>query len=417
MEMRLGKSKVIIERLRNAMGRVLVIAPLSTLRTWEGELESEGITDVAVVVGTPRERWDIIHTGKRWNLINYEGLKTCPAALETQWGAVVVDESSRLRNPKTTISKTIIKAFGNTPIKAVLSGLPAPETPMDYFQQFKFLYGKFLGFNNYWSFRNVACFNAYKWKWILKHQFKDKIRKHIQTSSFILSRKDAGMGNKKIYETRTIKIESEQKRLMQRAEKEFILGTEPNEVMTKFVPVVWIWLAQMSGGFLDGELKYSGKIKELVSLLEGELKNEQVVVWFRFNQELELSSKVLLSRGITCSKLWGNVSESERWSSIKAFNGRKNRILLCQQKVGLYGIDLSAASTGIYYSNGFSAETRAQSEDRIEHPSKKEPLLIIDLVTEDSIDSDILKALKKKNKTSQFYLRREIYDGMRRRIQ
>ncbi len=70
---------------------------------------------------------------------------------------------------------------------------------------------------------------------------------------------------------------------------------------------------------------------------------------------------------------------------------------------GKFGLDLSAASTAIYYSNGFSHEDRAQSEDRIEHLRKREPLLFVDLVTRGSTDRTVLSLLRQKVSAGKFF--------------
>ena len=46
-------------------------------------------------------------------------------------------------------------------------------------------------------------------------------------------------------------------------------------------------------------------------------------------------------------------------------------------------------------------EKRAQSEDRIIHPVKQEPLLYIDLVTEGTIDEIVVDALQDKSISAQ----------------
>jgi SNF2 family DNA or RNA helicase len=70
------------------------------------------------------------------------------------------------------------------------------------------------------------------------------------------------------------------------------------------------------------------------------------------------------------------------------------------------GLDFSAASTAIYYSNSLNPEDRLQSEDRIVHPAKREPLLYIDLLTRGSVDEDIHLALQDKGAESKFFLSR-----------
>ena len=92
----------------------------------------------------------------------------------------------------------------------------------------------------------------------------------------------------------------------------------------------------------------------------------------------------------------GKRPPEERNLWCQKFSKGEFRVLLVQLKCGKFGLDLSAASTAIYYSNGFSHEDRAQSEDRIEHPRKKEPLLFVDLLTKDSSDAKVLRMLKQK---------------------
>ena len=66
-----------------------------------------------------------------------------------------------------------------------------------------------------------------------------------------------------------------------------------------------------------------------------------------------------------------------------------------------YGTDLSRADTMIYYTAPLGLETRLQSEARMTRIKKKESVLIIDLIVEDSIEEDILKGLQMKKSQSE----------------
>ena len=68
---------------------------------------------------------------------------------------------------------------------------------------------------------------------------------------------------------------------------------------------------------------------------------------------------------------------------------------------------LTAASTMIYYSNGYDLEKRQQSEARIDRIGQKFPMTYIDIMAEDTVDERIVKALRKKiNIASQDYGRK-----------
>ena len=57
---------------------------------------------------------------------------------------------------------------------------------------------------------------------------------------------------------------------------------------------------------------------------------------------------------------------------------------------------LTEANTVIYYANDFNLETRIQSEDRCHRIGQKNPVTYIDLITNDTIDETIVKALRNK---------------------
>lgn len=427
LEMRLGKTKIVIERLRgvsNHENGILVIAPLTTLlSSWKSQLKDEGEMSVTALIGTREKRLKRFYKDRKWNLINYEGLSSLPEICQHPWDAVILDESAKLRNPQTKTSKLIVECFQRVPIKIILSGEPAPESPLDYFQQFKFLKGDFMGFQNFWSFRAAAFMKVGNWDWVPRANWKIKIKDYVQKNAIIMTKQDAGIQPRRNFETRLIAMEPKQKKVMKQVEKEFILPLldpkkEEEFLQTKWKPVQWTWLSQIAGGFVQNKFKFKRKANELINLLEGELKQEKVVVWFRFNNEIRGVSKMLRKAGIKHVRLYGAMTPEERLKASDLFKFKAlndTRVILCQQKIGLYGLDLSAASTAIYYSNTYSLEGRKQSEQRIEHALKSEPLLIIDLVTEKSIDHKIVKALHRKHKMSSYYLKREIIDELRKK--
>lgn len=430
MEMRLGKSLVAIrwakKRIENLktiqFTRTLIVAPISVLPEWERELKAEGVSgeDIHYLVGSKKDRLERSNPSELsygWFLVNYEGLRAVPELFSHDWFTVILDESTKVRNPKAQITKLCIKNFENVPNRAILSGLPAPESPMDYFTQFQFLHGGFLGMNNYWAFR-FRYFSQLGYDWFPKNGTTEAIKKTVHSLAFVLTRKQAKIGPKKVYETRYVYMNPKQKKAYKKLEKEFAIDIKGEEIQTKWNPVKLSWMQQISGGFLPQvvdpqskdvvypvELISEEKIKELYSLLTGELKNEKVIVWFRFNSELHAVRKYLNRKGIDCAWIYGDVCLDQRRRATDQFRNESHvRVMLAQIKCGKFGVDWSVASTAIYYSNSYEMEDRAQSEDRIVHPKKSEPTLFIDLVTKDTVDEDVLQTLKDKYVTSRMFM-------------
>lgn len=412
MEMRLGKTMVTIRWVTSYVGyKALIIAPLTVLVSWYDELLLEGIPSahIHMITGSKLNRLNNVRLqGGHWNLMNYEGLLSCSEIADLKWTHVILDESTRIRSPQTQTTNLSCNRFRFVPHKAILSGLPNPESSLDYFCQFKFLYGQFFGEKNFWYFRK-KFYQRFGYDWIPRKGTLAKIKKEVHLLSFVLTRKQAGIGSRKMYEKCVIPMTPIQKVVYKRCEKDFAFEYEGQKFSTKWIPVKLQWLSRIAGGFTpELQLVSEAKVKEVYRLLTEELKNENVVIWFHFNKELFYVKKYLREKGITVTSISGSNEYEERDKRVKKFQAGKCRVICCQVKCGRYGLNLANSSTAIYFSNNYEMEDRKQSEDRIVHPSKKEPLLIIDMIMENTIDETVLKTLKEKNINSRFFMQQLI---------
>lgn len=399
MEMRLGKTLTVIRtaRLWNCE-RALVVAPLTVLGSWADELTRE-LEDWFLLRGAGRLR--ALQSRKRgWYLVNYEQLRSASGQpiVDAPWDLVVLDESARIRNPKAKVTKVCTRGFRNVPHRVILSGLPAPESPLNYVEQFRFLDGQFMGFKNYWSARD-RLFNQWGYDLVPKKGTKERIKRYVHEHAFVLTRKQAGLGNVKVYEKREVETNALQRRLTKQVLDTYTLKHKA----TRHKIVAVQWLAQIASGIVCGRLVSKAKLNELVELLKGELAEERVLVFYRYNAQLYGTHVFLAKHGLNSRVITGGTPVDERDRIRHQFQKGNVRILLLQINCAKYGLDLSKASAAIYFSNSYSAEARYQSEDRIEHPSKKSPLLYIDLQSRQTIDEEIVKALREKKVSSAYF--------------
>jgi len=418
MEMRLGKSLSVKWWAQSfSPENVLIVGPLSTLSSWQDELDLEGIVPI-VLSGKSSARLVTSRAYSGWFLINYEGLRLAPEIADEPWDAVILDESTRIRNPRAQITKLCLNSFGHVPNRAVLSGLPNPESLMDYWCQMAFLFDGWLGCSNYYHFRSKYFQKGNsKWSWLPKKGTRHAINVALETDAFQLTRAQAGIGSKKVFERRVIPMNDRQQKAHDLALKHMELELDGQIVETKWVISRIIWLARIAGGFHPlGPLLGDGKIKELVSLLTGELVKEQVLVWFRFRQEIDHVETALRKAKVSFDVIHGGVPPEKRRGVRQRFKKGDVRVLLLQVQTGRFGLDLSASSTAIYYSNTYVGEDRAQSEDRLVHPKKNEPLLYIDLVSKGSIDQEIVAKVRMKKSLSKLMMT-EILRCLARRSQ
>jgi SNF2 family DNA or RNA helicase len=259
-----------------------------------------------------------------------------------------------------------------------------------------------LGTDNYWQFRGRHFYqppwSSYDWK--PKRGTMEAIKNEVHSNVFILTAKQAGMGSKHVYEKRMVEMNALQKRMQRTIVQDF----EYEGAETKWAPVQQTWLARLAGGFNpDGsELVSDAKLKEVLSIIRNELSpTAPVVIWARFRAEIKALRTFLNSKKIKTASMTGGTDRLKRRQRIKDFQNGKIRVLVIQERLGMYGLNLAVADLDIYYSNMWDNEVRSQCEKRIEHLTKKRPLLHIDLITRDSVDEEVVPRLREKKLTAR----------------
>lgn len=412
LEMRLGKTLIAIRWAMRRPAPRLVVAPLSVLLAWQDELLREGQSSCLLAGPKANRLYDFQKSGTHWALINYEGLYPnadgiTQAVATYPWEVVILDESVRIRNPKSSITRLCNRHFAYVPNRAILSGLPNPEGPLDFYEQFRFLGVILFGRRNYWSFRKryfTQDSRGYVWSPTIK--LLKKIKSEVAKHAIVLSRKNVGLDNRVLTEDRFVELPEAIRQTYDATERTFALGTE----QTAWRLTMYTWLLRLAGGRAVNKDRqkfyHDAKLDELASLLTGDLKNERVLIWFVFRKEGRAILKRVRSLGRKAAVIHGDVSTEKRQLHKTRLGAGKLDVLCLQIQTARYGLDLSAASTAIYYSRTASSDAYHQSLDRIVHPQKRGPLLGIHLVTRDTVDERIKDMILEKRVKGPGMLRR-----------
>jgi SNF2 family DNA or RNA helicase len=124
-------------------------------------------------------------------------------------------------------------------------------------------------------------------------------------------------------------------------------------------------------------------------------------VWACFRENYQAIAD-LLNEGknpIEYRLLVGGMTEKDRLKSIEDFQtDPKVRVLVANQSAGGVGVNLTAASSMIYFSRNFSLEADMQSEARNHRGGSEvhDKITRIDLVAPGTIDEVVLDALLRK---------------------
>jgi SNF2 family DNA or RNA helicase len=423
-----GKTGIMINVLawhciNSRIRRVLVVAPLSVIPSWCGKAYGE----LGKCCPVPfRAFWVKGDRGKKVSMlanlpeprngelqivfINYESvIRLEPELNRVKWDAIVLDESTRIKNPTAKATKSLWRIGEAIRFRYVMTGTPMVHSPLDYYSQFRFLAPEVLGFRNFLAFRNwlVAKFdwfgNPEDW------QNLDKLSELIGPFSYRVLKKDCLDLPEKLYSVRTVTMTGEQRQAYDQLREDFLVelravdgGVDRLQVPQLLARMTR--LSQITGGFFptdDGglrQLKPNAKLDVLMETVEDIGGDSQVIVWCRFIAEIQavvadLSAKYGADK---VAAFHGDVSMKERERIIEQFQAGKLRFFVGQAASGGLGITLTAASVAIYFSNGYSWGDRVQSEDRCHRIGQKTNVSYIDLVAEETLDGRVLECLYAK---------------------
>lgn len=433
MQMRTGKSLTAIRWVKKAgIQKPLIIAPLQTFEGWQKELFLEGEEFIGAFDMSADKRKELLEyvwrsKNRIWFLMNYEGLlatadkskyKTgededgnptysteyeIPEIAHKPWGAVILDESPRIKTPGSVISEICLRGFRSAKHRAILTGAVQTENYFELFNQYCFLDGHFMGFRHFYPFQKTLFHKlSGSHEWIPKKGTLRRLQEYVHQRSFVRKRADVGLKEKKVYEQRYVNMSVKQRKLYRAIEEEFtayLLSGGTWE--TEYALVRRNWLAKLAGGFdAENSLVCGAKADDIIELLRGELSSEKLVVGCRYRHEVEYIGERLRKAGISSVPIMGgsNMSVTERKKRMNEFRASA-RVLRATVDSVKYGVDASVCDAAYFYSNSDKGDSRIQFEDRTINVFTKDlnkTLLIVDGLTRGSVDIDVYDGIQEK---------------------
>ena len=432
MEMGTGKSKVLIDNIailydKGKINAAMIIAPKGVYRNWlsseipthmPSHIQYKSVLWTALTSKTKdKEYQSLFETDYNLHIfiMNVEALSTPKGMtfarkfLSCHNTLIAVDESTTIKTPKAARTRNIISIANLAKYRRILTGSPITKSPLDLYTQCKFLNEHLLGFSSYYSFQNrYACmvdkwFGGRKVSVIKSYQRLDELSKSIEPFSYRVLKEDCLDLPDKIYIRREIELTEEQLKMYQSMKIVAMAALKGKVVKAPHVLTQLMRLHQITCGHVmteTGEIVdiENNRLKELINILE-EVESK-VIIWSHYTHDIrKISAELRKIYGEdSVVEYYGKTDSEIRQESIDRFQDPRSpvRFFVGNPQTGGYGITLTAASTVIYYSNGYDLEKRLQSEDRAHRIGQKKSVTYIDLIAEKTVDEKIVKALRKK---------------------
>jgi len=431
MEMGTGKSKVLLDNIamlydQGKIDGALIIAPKGVVGTWYNQeipthlpdhIENKPVLWQAnITKGQSKKLGTLFKTGEDLHILimNVEAFSTPKGVdfaekfLNCHNTLMAIDESTTIKNPDAKRTKNICKLAPRAKYRRILTGSPVTKSPLDLYKQCDFLESELLGHTSYYTFRTryavmrTANFGGRSVQIVVGYRNLSELSEKLKPFSFRVLKDDCLDLPPKTYMKRIVKLSPEQEKIYKQMKHLAMAEMEGKHMTTATVLTQLMRLQQINCGHFtadDGSIKdiKNNRITELLDTLE-EI-NRKVVIWAHYQYDVETIVKHLKKEYGDNSVVtyYGLTPASERQQNIEKFqNDDECRFFVGTTQTGGYGITLTAASTMIYYSNGYDLEKRQQSEARIDRIGQHFPMTYIDLMVEDTVDERIVKALRKK---------------------
>ena len=321
------------------------------------------------------------------------------------------------------IRRCIIKIGLNAKYKRILTGSPVTKSPLDLYKQCEFLDPWLLDHASYYSFRTryavmkTANFGGRSVQIVVGYRNLGELSDRLKNFSYRVLKDDCLDLPEKTFIKRLVTLTPDQKKLYLQMKNLALAQMDGKMMTTATVMTQLMRLQQITCGHFTAD---DGTIKDLDSNILLELMNVleevegKIVIWAHWQRDVNRIIREIVKKYGENSFVdyYGPTPMSDRQENIKKFQDPNSpvRFFVGTTQTGGYGITLTAASTMIYYSNGYDLEKRQQSEARIDRIGQKYPMTYIDIYCENTVDSRIVKALKKKVNIASQIMGEELKD-------
>ena len=408
LEMGLGKSVISLSAINELMldyfdvSRTLVIAPLRVaISTWPEEIkkwEHLKYLTYSVATGSEKERLDALKKPAHIYIINRENVDWLIRKSGFKWffDMVVIDELSSFKSYQAKRFKSLLKARPKVKRIVGLTGTPSSNGLMDLWAEFRLLdMGERLGRYITHYRQNFFVPDKRNQQMVFSYKPKDGAEKMIYSLisdiTISMKSKDFLKMPECIMNEVVVSLSEKEQKLYDSLKKDMVISIGDNEIDAINAAALSSKLLQMANGAVYNDKKESivihdRKLDALEDLIEG-ANGKPVLVAYWFKHDLERIKERFDVREIKTSK------------DISDWNNGKIHIAVIHPASAGHGLNLQAGgSTLIWFGLTWSLELYQQTNARLYRQGQDSTVVIHHILTKETIDEDVMKALNVKEK-------------------
>jgi len=391
------------------ISKVLIIAPLRVAQsTWKEEIEKWdhlNLLRYSIAVGDEKERLKALKQNSDIYIINRENVDwlVTKSGIDFNFNMLIIDELSSFKSHTSKRFKSLLKIRPYFERVVGLTGTPSSNGLMDLWAEFRVLdLGERLGRyithyrNEYFlpDKRNGAVIFSYK----PQPNAEERIYRRLADMTISMKSTEYLKMPELILNELEINLDEEDQIKYKKFKKEMVMTIQEKEIDAINAASLSNKLIQLANGsiydedkkFYEVHNKKLDKLEEIIESANG--KPVLVSYWFKADKErIEKRFKV---------------REIKTADDIKQWNKGMIDLALIHPASAGHGLNLqSGGSTLVWFSLTWSLELYQQTNARLYRQGQKDTVVIHHLITKNTIDEDIMKSLKRKDKTQEALMR------------
>ena len=419
-EQGLGKTKIAIDLLlywleNKDIDTVLIVTKKTLVNNWEKEFQFHTNLIPKVLTNQKSKNYYIFNSPVRVIITNFETIsgerERMHLFLETRNTAIIIDESTKIKNPDSKLTKVFFELSPLFKIRVIMTGTPVANRPYDIWSQIYFLdMGNSLG-TNFSEFKHDCDLsNDLETDEKRREKFESTVSRIYGKIRDFSVRETKSSGKitlpTKVYHSLLVPFENKQFEMYEHLRTELELELrkgdetildESSETIKRLLRLVQI---TSNPKLIDDSYDCTSAKEQLLDKLleEIHLRGEKVIVWSTFTGNIDSFYKKY--KKYKSVRITGKMAIEERVKSIDAFKNSDAEVLFATPQSAKEGLTLTIANNAIFYDRGFNLDDYLQAQDRIHRISQKKDCNIYNLMVEDSIDIWVDYLLKAKQEAA-----------------
>lgn len=396
---------------------MLVIAPLNVAKdTWADEInkwEHLNHMTVSKVLGTPRQRIDALKQDADIYITNKENTKWLCDYYKKDWpfDMIVVDELSTFKNHTSQRFKALKKKLPLVKRFVGLTGTPSPNSMMDLWAQVYLidsgerLEKSFTRFRERY-FKPTHQVSEHVFNWELREDAEKLIYQKIEDVCISMKASDYLAMPERIDTVQVITLSNKERKLYEELERDYILESEEDgTIVAQSGASLSQKLLQLSNGAVytdeqDVRHVHDRKLDKLEEIVE-ESQGQPILLFYNFKHDKER----ILER-FNQAVVLGSDGYKDEWDKGNI------EILLAHPASAGHGLNLQQGGHIIvWFGLTWSLELYQQANARLYRQGQDNTTIIHHIMTENTIDQRIYKALQNKELTQD-----ELMNAVKARI-